>query len=339
MAIWGGDGKSIDNIAYSDTWEDFLYLLTTPDYNYIGFPAEYSGEKVIDLRKKGWITTGYITQADPNYSTGGPAYKEKFIYGNGWTILGGSVMNCYLLQLASNSCERCYIYDLTFKNFYIISISLGTAGLFSSNGNRYNYYYRCKFSATLDGAAGGSHVSFIYGATGTNQNEHNFYQCSFNLKIHGYFYFGTGQSISYFFQNCLLNLTSSEYGMIPKSSDNNFLMGGTYQFSKIQGKVKIGYWAWTTGVFYIAKTGYYNVYNVVDIEIDKVPEGPPNCGISVGGSSSIAAFVCNKTKIEKNGFTFYTNDSSKAVAVSEQDMTNKSYLESIYFLVGDTPTS
>lgn len=333
MAIWGGDGSSKANTAYCDTWDDFIYLFTSPNYKCIGFPETYDGDKVIDLRKKGWLKTRY-TVASPS--------NTKYVYGNGWIILGGSIMDCSLLLLSSDSVNGTNIYDLTFKNFYIISLAGKTASLFET---KYWYagknFYNCKFSATFDGAAGGSYTAFIYGGTGTNSDISYYYQCSFNFKIHGKFYFSIGQSCTHYCENCLINLTTSEYGIAPQDSTNNYILGGMYRFCKISGKVKLAYWSWTTTTYYIARCGSANVYNVVDLEMDKAPSvGSLNCSISINGyQDSLAAFVCNKTKIEKNGFTFTTSDATRVIGAAEADMTNKSYLESIYFLVGDTPTS
>ena len=332
MAIWGGDGSSKANTAYCDTWDDFIYLFTNANYGHIGFPESYDGDKVIDLRKKGWLKTTYTVASPTN---------TKYIYGNGWTILGGSIMDCRLLQIARNSVYYSNIYDLTFKNFYIISLASNIASLFETKFNYPKCFYNCKFSATFDGAAGGSYSAFIYGGTGSNTDTCYFYQCSFNFKIHGKFYFSTGQNCVHYCENCLVNLTTSEYGIAPENSNNNYVVGGIYRFSKITGKVKLAYWSWTTTVYYIAKCSYGNVYNVVDLEMDKAPSvGSLSCGVSITGyQDSLAAFVCNKTKIEKNGFTFYTPDATRVIGATEADMTNKSYLESIYFLVGDTPTS
>lgn len=330
MAIWGGDGSTEDNTAYADTWEDFIELWTS-NCMHIGFPVEDQNNnpillenRVIDLRKKGWLTTSY-------YSGG-----TKYVHGNNWTILGGSISSCFLFRISED--DSCRFMDLTFKNFYIISIS-SYAGLFKTSYCYTKEFYRCKISATIDTAGGiGSYTSgLINGGTNTNTDTVSFYQCSLNLKLHGSSYIRGGRNAYLYLENSIMNITTSEYGFWPTNNDLYFQDLTMCRFSKITGNLKLGRWSWSTGEFRVMNL-LYSVYSVIDLEISKAPTvGSLSCRFNNGGYNGVASFIINKTKAEKNGFTLYSTDTSRIVPTDEVNMTNKAYLESVYFLVGDEP--
>ena len=338
MAIWGGDGSSKENTRYADTWDDFIALFKDGNYTFIGFPTHDQegnlipiSERVIDLRRYPWITE---TSAAGVNNDG-----KKVVYGNNWTILGPSIRNCFLLKFSQSSETNAYLYDLTIKNAYVFAFENSRAGIFETYGRYYKYFYRVKVSATFDGVGGSA--MFSYGTTGTNQDVLLMYNCSLNFKIHGSFYLRTSAYAALTMENCLINLQSSEYGHTGKT---DLLDDSVLRFCKIQGSIKLGNWNFSTDVYKIIRPANYSAYayNVIDLEVHKSSSitTPLKCGVDQCASgSTLACFLINKTKIENNGFTFYSgeNPNQQIVGVTQEQLTNRDYLESVYFLVGETP--
>lgn len=314
MAIWGGDGSTYEQMIYADTIEDLKTLLETDlgdnkPYKYIGLPKTYDGDKVLDLRKKGWCAGSGSPYINMPYYSG---MQERYLYGNGWTILGASILDGNFF--AKGWLPTLYIYDLTIKNAYVYANSYD-----SSIFGGYKYYLNnCKVSATLDGSTS-KWAAVFYG-----EFDSAIEQTSMNIKLHcqalpNYGWFGT-------IKNSLIHFETSNKGLFNYATP---LINGWSIFSKIEGTVKPYNTDRTLTISFTSNSGY----NVVDLE---VINGGSGSAITYSLSApSSSPCIYNSEKVRTN---VTVSTSGAMFPVTSAEMVSKAHLESINFLVGDAPT-
>ena len=97
---YGGSGTSKDDPIIIDTLQDLAPLMQKSAGNilHIAFPETYNGPKVIDLRSAGWNPDGRI---NIDWTTSDHETIRRYVYFNGWTILGLSIMNSFFFLIST----------------------------------------------------------------------------------------------------------------------------------------------------------------------------------------------------------------------------------------------
>lgn len=319
MAIWGGDGSTRDQAVICNTFEDLKTLLEATEegrlkYKHIALDDSIPvGDRIMDLRKEGWYTN-YINI--PYDSSTGSVY----LYGNNWIILGPSILSGSLIY--KNWYTVLHINNLTIKNAYVYANGNNSCVLSGSN----YHFEKCKFSATLDGSTN-NYIAYFMNK-GTTSGRIEVYQCSFNLKLHKFARLHDYLSFNAV-ANSLFNFESSYSGV--NSSESYSLYGNSGYtktlFTKLTGNIKFTRGADTNRISFQSNSGY----NVVDINFSS--DGANHTVHVEGNSSSVSIW-----NTERCGANITPSVGTSVASVTTADMVNKNYLESIDFLVGDTPT-
>lgn len=342
MAILGGGGHSANDPIYVDTLESLKEVFedSTNKYTHIAFPEVYNGPKVIDLRSRGWnpINIGYRASEWA---------VNRYVYCNNWTILGLSIMNSWFWCLSSNSSDYCtYVYDLIMKNVYVLAIE-SSACCFCNSSGGYGHFVRCKFSAVLD--ANNNHVAFVnpfyspYGSSGSGRRIHAT-NCSFNTEIHtqsnslyAKVIGGPNYSTSDHEGNIVNCIFKTNAPFLRFSNNLNAqtqatIYQGKFKFCKWIGSVK-GY---QKRIFFI-QGGSNSAYNVVDVDFySYFSSSTATCVISVTFSSGVN--IINSDRFHTVNSTIQTS-LSRCTEVTQAQMTDQDYLNSIEFICGDTPST
>lgn len=336
MAILGGGGHSANDPIYVDTLESFKEVFEdeTNKYTYIAFPEVYDGPKVIDLRARGWnpINIGYRAVLSSN----------RYVYFNGWTILGLNVMDSWFFCACSadSNGRTTYIYDLIVKNAYVLAVT-GAACCFCNAYGGYTYFVRCKFSAIID--ANNNHASFMwigYNAYGNGSADRRFSasQCSFNIELHTQSN-GSNCQVCVIGNpagwvdnygniiNCIFN-TISPFYRVSGNDDYFYVYRGIFRFCKWIGNVNL-----YRRVFKFIGGFSNSAYNVVDTDI-----------ISSNGSDTTTIYVAfgsginliNTDRIHSSTIQYQL---SRCTKVTQAQMLDRDYLNSIEFICGETPSS
>ena len=327
MAIWG-NGTSESDPVYFDTWEDFQTALSISNYTYLEFATKDINNnyiplenRVMDLRKKGWFSGAAIRIQG----------KTK-IKGNGWTILGMSIMNGSVINESNVT-----VQDLIIKNMYIYAND--GSSIFHVHGGT-STFSNCKFSGVFDSSNNNTITVFNLGSNYGSSSTGRIYieRCSFNFKIHNYIYLLGYYAGPPTFDNCLFNFTSSDYGtrflINPNKTTHTSYYWAIYRFCKFSGGLIIRDYEQTPNLICINSNTAFCVFDI-DVRYLTEPSSNPVL-ISYNGSITNSTSVINKDKIHlPEGIDFSVP--SCVAKCSASDMVNKSYLESVYFLVGDEP--
>ena len=339
---YGGSGTSKDDPIVIDTLQDLAPLMqkSAGSILHIAFPETYNGPKVIDLRAAGWNPDGRI---NIDWTTDSHQTIRRYVYFNGWTILGLSIMNSFFFNLvisgaSSNASEKqIYFYDLTIKNAYILGGG-SEAWLFrteASYGCRV-YFYRCKFSAMLD-----SQTTSTYAfALCADEEEYYFFQCSFNIQLNNTstsyktWIMNDYQRYRWLMRNCIMNIRSTNFRPWGSTADQSLVNCANMQFSKIVGDIKCVSGSSTDVKLLFSQSGcFYNVVDMAyrhhrtdgavwfDFGTGKNIVNKDNCRYSNGNAMAASAIA----------------GGSKSVITTEQ-MLDADYLNSINFIVGDPPS-
>jgi hypothetical protein len=338
MAILGGGGHSANDPIYVDTLESLKEVFedTTNKYTHIAFPEVYDGPKVIDLRSRGWnpINIGYRSDWSEN----------RYVYCNNWTILGLSIMDSWFWALSSSSSKTTYVYDLIMKNVYVIAIT-SEACCFCNTSSGYGHFVRCKFSAVLD--ANNNHVSFVnqyYNPYGSSSTGRRMYatQCSFNTELHtqgNSLYAKVIGSPSNTNEqqgdiiNCIFNINAPFLRFTNNSNEQTrtTTYQGRFRFCKWIGSVK-GY----QNRIHFIQGGSNSAYNVVDVDFySYFSSSSSTCVICVAFSSGVN--IINSDRFHSVNSTIQTS-LSRCTKVTQAQMTDQDYLNSIEFICGNTPS-
>lgn len=340
---YGGSGTSKDDPIVIDTLADLVPLMqkSAGSVLHIAFPETYSGPKVIDLRAAGWNPDGRL---NINWSTDNHETIRRYIYFNGWTILGISIMNSFFFNMvisgsSSNASEKqVYIYDLIIKNAYILG-GVGEAWLFrvqASYGFRLSFY-NCKFSMMLD-----SQVASTYAfALVDDEEEIYFFQCSFNIQLNSSsrsyktWIMNDWRRYRWVLRNCIMNIRSINFRSWDSDSSQSVVNCANMQFSKIVGDVRCVDGSSTEVAMTNSSTGCY--YNVVDMAFRHYrTDGTVKFNFASGKN------IVNYSNCKfSNGNAMPTSaitGSNKSVVTTAQ-MLDADYLNSISFIVGDPPSN
>lgn len=339
---YGGSGTSKDDPIIIDTLQDLAPLMqkSAGDILHIAFPETYSGPKVIDLRAAGWNPDGRI---NIDWTTGSEKNIRRYIYFNGWTILGLSIMNSYFFNLYIDNAKtnanqkQIYFYDLTIKNAYILGGG-SDAFLFreqSSWGSRI-IFQRCKFSIVLDSQTNSTYAF----ALNSDEEEYNFFQCSFNIQLNSTSSSYKTQIMNdskrdrWLMRNCIMNIRSTNFRQWGNTTSDCPVLCSNMQFSKIVGDVKCtGGNNTEVPILYSYSGCFYNVVDMAfrhyrtdgavwfDFGTGKNIVNGDNCKYSNGNAMAASAIA----------------GGSKSVITTEQ-MLDADYLNSINFIVGDPPS-
>lgn len=339
---YGGSGTSKDDPIVIDTLEDLAPLMqkSAGSILHIAFPEVYSGDKVIDLRAAGWNPDGRI---NINWSTDNHETIRRYVYFNGWTILGLSIMNSYFFNLvisgsSTNASEKqVYIYDLIIKNAYILGGG-SEAWLFRSEasyGSRI-IFYRCKFSMMLDSQTTSTYA-FGYIA---DEEEFQFFQCSFNIQVNS-----TSKNLKtwimndrsrnrWLMRNCIMNIRSTNFRPWDYNADSSLVICANMQFSKIVGDVRCVAGNSAEVPMLYSPTGCF--YNVVDMTFRHYrTDGTVYFGF--GSGKNIVNYSNFKYSNGNAMAASNVNGNNKSVITTAQ-MLDADYLNSINFIVGDPPS-
>ena len=340
---YGGSGTSKDDPIVIDTLEDLAPLMqrSAGSILHIAFPETYSGPKVIDLRAAGWNPDGRI---NINWSTDNHETIRRYIYFNGWTILGLSIMNSYFLNLvisgsSTNANEKqIYFYDLIIKNAYVLAGG-SEAWLFRSEvsyGCRI-YFYRCKFSVMLDSQTNSTYAFALC----ADEEEYYFLQCSFNIQLNSTstsyrtWIMNDWERHRWLMRNCIMNIRSTNYRCWDSNSDQSLVNCTNMQFSKIVGDVKCVAGGSTEVAILHSQSGCF--YNVVDMAFRHY-RTDGTVKFNFGGGKNIVNYsnckYSNGNAIAASNIT----GSNKNVVTTAQ-MLDADYLNSINFIVGDPPSN
>lgn len=340
---YGGSGTSKDDPIVIDTLQDLVPLMqrSAGSVLHIAFPEVYSGDKVIDLRAAGWNPDGRI---NINWSTDNHETIRRYVYFNGWTILGLSIMNSYFFNLVINGStsnaneKQIYFYDLIIKNAYILGGG-SEAWLFrteASYGFRM-YFYRCKFSMMLDSQTTSTYA-FAYIA---DEEEYYFLQCSFNIQVNSTstnlmtWIMNDRARSRWLMRNCIMNIRSTNYRCWDSGSDRSLVVCANMQFSKIVGDVKCVTGTSTEVAILYSATGCF--YNVIDMAFrhyrtDGTVKFDFGSGKNIVNNSNLK--YSNGNAIAASNVT----GGNKNVVTTAQ-MLDADYLNSINFIVGDPPSN
>jgi len=340
---YGGSGASKDDPIVIDTLQDLAPLMqkSAGSVLHIAFPETYNGPKVIDLRSAGWNPNGRI---NIDWTTDGIQTIRRYVYFNGWTILGLSIMGSFFLNLVINGRtnaneKQIYFYDLTIKNAYILG-GEGEAWLFrteASYGCRI-YFYRCKFSMMLDSQTASTYAF----ASTVDEEEFYFLQCSFNIRLNSnnasYSYktwiMNDFRQYRWLMRNCIMNIRSNNFRAWGTSDNDSLVTCTNMQFSKIVGDIKCTASGSTEVKLLFSKSGCF--YNVVDMAYRHyTEEGVVRISFGTGMN------IVNKDNFKfSNGNAMADSEitgNNKSVITTEQ-MLDADYLNSINFIVGDPPS-
>lgn len=339
---YGGSGTSKDDPIVIDTLEDLAPLMqkSAGSILHIAFPEVYSGDKVIDLRAAGWNPDGRI---NIDWTTGNAEDIRRYIYFNGWTILGLSIMNTYFFNLvisggtSSAAMKQIYFYDLIIKNAYILGGG-SDAWLFRSEaswGCRI-YFYRCKFSMMLDSQTASTYAF----ALSADEEEYNFFQCSLNIQVNSSYRAYKTQIMNdlkrgrWLMRNCIMNIRSTNFR--PWSTGNDCLVNcANMQFTKIVGDVKCTEANSTEVAILWSDSGCF--YNVIDMAF-RHNRNDGTVNFYFGAGKNIVNYSnCKFNNGNAMGASYITG-SNKNVVTTEQ-MLDADYLNSINFIVGDPPSN
>jgi len=340
---YGGSGTSKDDPIVIDTLEDLAPLMqrSAGGTLHIAFPETYSGPKVIDLRAAGWNPDGRL---NINWSTDNHETIRRYVYFNGWTILGLSIMNSFFLNLvisgsSTNASEKqIYFYDLTIKNAYILAGG-GEAWLFRSEasyGSRI-YFYRCKFSAMLDSQTSHTYAFNLV----TDEEELYFLQCSFNIQLNNTstsyktWIMNDWRRSRWLMRNCIMNIRSTNFRSWDGNTDQSLVNCANMQFSKIVGDVKCVAGGSTEVPILKSASGCF--YNVVDIAFRHYrTNGTVYFGFG-GGKNIVNNSNCKFSDGNAMAAQYITGDNKNVVTTAQ--MLDADYLNSINFIVGDPPSN
>lgn len=338
---YGGSGTSKDDPIVIDTLQDLAPLMqkSAGSILHIAFPETYSGPKVIDLRAAGWNPDGRI---NIDWTTDEDQTIKRYVYFNGWTILGLSIMNSFFFNLvisgttSSASKKQIYFYDLTIKNAYILGGG-SEAWLFRSQAS-YGcrvYFYRCKFSMMLD-----SQTTSTYAfALSVDEEEYYFLQCSFNIQLNS-----TSNSYKtwimndykrniWLMRNCIMNIRSTNFRSWDDINIQSLVNCANMQFSKIVGDIKCTSAIGEVKLLYSASGCFYNV---VDITYRHYRNDGSVC-FNFGSGKNIVNYDNCKYN---NGNAMPTSAITKynANLITTAQMLDADYLNSINFICGDPPS-
>ncbi len=340
MAILGGGGFSANDPIYVDTIESFKEVFEdqTKKYTHIAFPEVYNGPKVIDLRSRGWnpINIGYRTILE----------SHRYVYFNGWTILGLNVMDSWFFCASTGAYGKTtYIYDLIVKNAYMLAVTASTC-CFCNSGGGYTYFVRCKFSGIID--ANNNHASLMwpqYSAYGSGSTDRRVSasQCSFNIELHTQSTGGNSSSCQVkVIGNC--NNTNGNYGDMINcmfntispfyragNNDNFVIYEGTFRFCKWTGAIDL-----YTRFHRFIKGNTNSAYNVVDTDIYCRWSDSSNTTVYVNFGSGINLINTDRVLSIVSTISYSLSHCSK---VTQAQMMDRDYLNSIEFICGETPPS
>ena len=341
MAILGGGGHSANDPIYVDTLESFKEVFEdeTNKYTYIAFPEVYDGPKVIDLRARGWnpINIGYRSEWNAN----------RYIYFNGWTILGLSIMDSWFFSTAYHSdTYRTYIYDLIMKNTYILAVT-GQACCFCESGTGVTTFIRCKFSALID--ANNSNAGFMWPiftgvGSGSTGRKFNATQCSFNIELHTQ---STGENCTVkvignvansnthggTMINCIFYTKSPFYRLTTNQNYGNqaYIYNGIFRFCKWIGNIDL----YRRYCFFVRGENN-SAYNVVDTDFySRWSSGTSTTILYSAFSSGINLINSDRVHSVASVIQYSLSHCTK---VTQAQMTDQDYLNSIEFICGETPS-
>ena len=279
----------------------------------------------IDCRKDPWIVDTTTTHPDNN---NGSDNQFLTIDGHNTTIEGLSVRNASFMKMNFTGSHRPHVIikNFNFKNFYVLALS-SSASLFDLvfNFNNENVRFfvtfeNCRFSGVVDdiNSAQSNLFNFSKPLTYSRAVDLSLLNCSFNIKSSEKASIAD-ETTRLLIENSLFNInTFREYNTTMDSSVE-YIRPNTMVFSKFTGNVinnsrlKIG--------------GTNNAYNVYDIQADNIK------GVSLLDMTGSDTCLLNTTKL--TGSSGYA---AKYLQVTQSQMTDKDYLNSIGFPVGDPPS-
>ena len=344
MAILGGDIHDPDNPLTLDTLEDLkttLLGITTGGKYYIAFPKVYDGPKVIDLRAAGWNPISFSL----SYSIDGNlGHLYIYIYFNGWTILGLSMSDQTFFNFKSQSAQNngstyMYIYDLTMKNCYFLSIASNVFA-FRHYGNGRLTLKNCKFSAVLDNqATTDKYTEFIYAANDTSSIIID--TCSFNINFTNSNSYARVSvidseytSIDVQLINSIVSLNSKR--IMTNNPDSNVLINKVkMRFCKVIGNIK-HYDSATENLLYIIHSNSQSVYNVVDLVFRTTRNKASNTKVRISFNSGVNIVNSDNIKTADDQTPIIEGD-YKTLCTTAQ-MIDKDWLNDHFFICGDTPS-
>lgn len=343
MAILGGGGHSANDPIYVDTIESFKEVFedSTNKYTHIAFPDIYDGPKVIDLRSRGWnpINIGYRSEWS----------ASRYVYFNGWTILGLSIMDSWFFSTSysSNSSYQTYIYDLIMKNTYILAVT-GDACCFCESSSSNTNFIRCKFSALID--ANNSNAGFMWPffngvGSGSTGRKFSATQCSFNMELHtqssgescivrvignpGNSNANTGTMI-----NCIFYTKSPFYRLTTNQNlaNQSYIYNGVFRFCKWIGSIDL----YRRYVFFV-KGENNSAYNVIDTDFySRWSSGTSTTIFSSSFGSGVNLINTDRVHSVASVIQYSL---TRCTQVTQAQMLDRDYLSSIEFICGDTPST
>lgn len=279
------------------------------------------GGGTLDFSKDGWYgtTARNFLMRIPHQTNASSITFYTYIDGNGWTLINGSFCNLIssgsvgmicLSKMSDENWSKWYVKlsNLTFKNMYFYNGNNSTCYIYLNSAESASFsgtfiFDRCKFSLCLDATGSGS---IIWNRQNYGTLLYN--NCSINLKIvknpsSSNILFPNDYSTNRYINN-LIQLK----GTFPGSSA--IVLNNAY-FNKIVGNLDFDT---STLSFNLPR---YNGYNVIDM---------PSSSPSIRWAMNL---------ISRSGTI---SDSQNSYIVTEAQMKNKDYLNSIGFVCGDPPT-
>lgn len=280
----------------------------------------------IDCRKDPWIVDTTTTYPDNKNDS----HLDQFltIDGHNTTIEGLSVRNTSFMKMNFEGVRSPHVIikNFNFKNFYVLALS-SSAYLFdlvfnvnNANVRFFVTFENCRFSGVVDdiNSAQSNLFNFSKPLYNSQAVDLSLLNCSFNIKSSEKASI-VDETTRLLIENSLFNInTFREHNMVMDSSVE-YIRPNTMIFSKFTGKainnsrLKIG--------------GINNAYNVYDIQADNIN------GVSLFNMTGSDTCLLNTTKLTGN-----SSLATKYLQVTQSQMTDKDYLNSIGFPVGDPPS-
>ena len=279
------------------------------------------GGGTLDFSKDGWYgtTARNFLMRIPHLTSASSTVFYTYIDGNGWTLINGSFCNLIsggsvgmicLSKISSDTWSNWYVKlsNLTFKNMYFYNGNSSTCYIYLNSAESSSFantfiFDRCKFSLCLD-ATGSGKICWNKQDYGTLL----YNNCSINLKVVRNPSASNIYWVSNYTSNRYINNLIQLKGTFPGS--DTITLANAY-FNKIVGDLDFD-----TAVLSFRQLSC-NGYNVIDMP----------------SSSPSIKFATNL--ISRSGTI---SDSQNSYIVTEAQMKNKDYLNSIGFICGDPPT-
>ena len=280
----------------------------------------------IDCRKDPWIVDTTTTHPD---NPGSSDNQFLTIDGRNTTIEGLSIRNSSFMEMKFSGTHKPHVIikNFNFKNFYVLALS-SSASLFdlvfninNENVRFFVTFENCRFSGVVDdiNSAQSNLFKFSKPLNYSRAVDLSLSNCSFNIKSSEKARIAD-ETTRLLIENCLFNINTFRENNATSDSSVEYIRPNTMIFSKFTGKainnsrLKIG--------------GINNAYNVYDIQANGTN------GVSLLDMTGSDTCLLNTTKISTGGSAY----ASKYLLVTQSQMTDKDYLNSIGFPVGDPPS-